>query len=200
MSVGVTIPSTHAVFVDHHRHMDRVLAEHLEDFQDRRPLMHDERLAQRGGEIEAAGAGKLVEEILGVDDAGELVEALAAGRKARMPAVGDLLADRLGRIVEVDPHDLHARRHHASHRAVGEVQHAVDHVALRRVEDAGARPFRDHAPHLLLGHRAFRLVRDAQQPDQRLGGDAQQPDDRRAGDRKPRHERRDPGGDRAPDC
>ena len=38
-------PFDDAVFVDHHRHVDRVLAEHLEQAEHRRRLVHDERLA-----------------------------------------------------------------------------------------------------------------------------------------------------------
>ena len=154
MSVGVTMPSsppysstTTAIWTGFSRNISSSRSTGVASC-----TMSGWRTAAR--DVEASGARHLVEQVLGVDDAGQLVEALAPGRVARVAALGDLAADRLGRIVEVDPHHLHARRHHASDRAVGEAQHAVDHVALGDMEDAGARALRDQPLHLLLGHRA----------------------------------------------
>ncbi len=195
MSVGVTMPSstpysstTTAMWTGFSRNISS-MPEH------RRRLVHDERIAQRRDHVEAPGARHLVEQVLGVDDALDLVEALPARRIARMAAFGDLLADGLGRVVEVDPVHFDTRRHHAPDRAVGKAQHALDHVALGHVEHAGLRALRDHALHLLLRHRALALLRDAQEAGKRPGGNAEEPHDGGAGDGEPRHDRGNGGGD-----
>ena len=72
-----------------------------------------------------------------------IVDRVAAHGEARQSTRIELRDDVGGVALSVEPRDVGARRHDRARGAIREPQHALDHLALLRHEDAGARAFGD---------------------------------------------------------
>ena len=95
--------------------------------------------------------------------------------RARTDSVEDL---RFG-TVEIDPLDARPRRHDRSHRAVGEVENALDHVALDGMNYAQSGALRDEIVNIILGQGALEARAHVQQAQEEACRPAKQPDQRR---------------------
>ena len=157
--------------------------------------MHHQHRPQGGLQVERAAGKAGVEQAAHVHDAEHVVEAALADHEAAVPALADDPGDRVRPGPDVEPDQLAPGRHDRPHRAVREPQHALDHLLLVAVEDAGTRAFGDQHPHLLLGHRLGRLELAAEQAQDEPARRLEQPDCRRAGARDEVDGRRHPRGD-----
>ena len=128
-------------------------------------------------------------------DAEHVVGVSLGHRKPGMGGVDQDLADLGCRVVEVDPVDIGARRHDATHRPVAEAHHARDHLALVRLDHAGGLRLGHDGLDLLLGHRALGLRALAEEAEDQLGRGIEQPDDRSTDPGDQRHQGRHRAGD-----
>ena len=100
------------------------------------------------------------------------------------------------RLLQIEPIDLGAGRHDRPHGTVGEMEHPLHHLVFRLLEHAGFSPLADQSADLLLGEIRFALDRDAEQPQQGIGGASEQMHQRRSPARQPAHRPGDSTGDR----
>ena len=76
------------------------------------------------------------QQILGEQDAEDLIAVLADDRKARVPRLHHQLDQLVRRLVALDEHHLRARHHDVAHLHVGHRQHALEHDQRVAVEQA----------------------------------------------------------------
>jgi hypothetical protein len=113
-----------------------------------------------------------------------------------MRAGTDAAEDFLPWAVEVHPLHARPRRHDAAHRTIGEVENALDHVALGGVDHPQSGSLGDEVVNVILGQGALETRLQTQQAQEQVGRPVQQPNHRC---RRARHERErpgDPNGDR----
>ena len=185
-----------AVFVQHHGHAHRCLAEDFQHPQDGRGFVKSKDRLHAGVRIESLARRNLVQQILGMHDAQHFVDAALAQQQTGMVARDDVFDGGVVGVVDVDPIDIGARRHDAADGVIGKVQHTFDHVALGLGEDAGLSTFGDHGLHFFFGHLILALAAKSDQGEDALGRDAQQQHQRRADLGDDRHRHTDAHGDR----
>ena len=71
--------------------------------------------------------GEVAQQVLGQQNADDVVLVLADHREARVPGFDDLRQELLGRLVDVDHVHLRARHHDVARLQLGDLQHALDH-------------------------------------------------------------------------
>ncbi len=130
-----------------------------------------------------------------MDHADDVVRVAARHRQARVLGRQKRLADVRLVLVEVQPVDLRARRQQAPHRAVAEPEHARDHAALVRLDDAGRFRLRHDGADLLVGHDVRGRVVLPEQAEHGTGRGIEQPHDRQSGAREEAHGGRGHAGD-----
>jgi hypothetical protein len=115
-------------------------------------------------QLEPAPCQQVGEKVLLLYHAERMTEVAAArDDDTRIGAVGDLARHRVGRIIEIDPVHIRARRHDGRDRAVGQRQHAVDHLLLDLVDHPGLGALGDGEAHFLFGDAIAATFRNAQQ-------------------------------------
>src|SRR5687767_6583924 len=167
------------------------LAEQLEQPQDPRRFVDDQRRVRAGGELPGLAVAEPLGEVAGHHDADQLVELSAAYGVARVAAGAYGVPHRLAIVGGIEPDDVAAWNHDAAHRAVRQAQDALDHLVLGHVEDAGVGRLGDHGTDLLLAHGAVRRRAYAEGARDQLGRALQHPDEGLAEDRERLHERRE---------
>ena len=99
------------------------------------------------------------------------------------------------RVVDIDPVDIGAGRHHATHRPVAQTHHAGDHLAFIRLDHAGRFCLGHDGLDFLLGHSAVGLCRLADETEDQLGRGIEQPDNGSTDPGDQRHQGRHRTGD-----
>src|SRR5690606_24581523 len=70
------------------------------------------------------------DQVLGAANAYDFIKRAPAHRVEAVRRAVDLVAHLLGVVLEIDPRDVGAWRHYGMHVALGQTQHAADHVAF----------------------------------------------------------------------
>ena len=110
-------------------------------------------------DVEAGGQPTEVgEEVLGVEDAHDLVDGLVEDGHARVEVLAQEGQDVRGRGGEVQTEHVRPRHHDLAHQPVLELEDLVDHLALGAVHDALAGPHVDEGAQLLLGDLRLPLL------------------------------------------
>ena len=178
-----------AVFVDQQCHVNARAAKQLQHLEHRGALMHEQRLVHARPRIERLAGHHPFQQVLGMDDALDRIDIAVADGEARVAAAGNATANLLEVGGKVEPDDVDARRHDRADRPVGQPQHAIDHVPLGGLEDAGVGPLLDHRLDFLLGDRRLAVTGKTEDPQHRLARDAQQPHRRCSHPGQQRHRR-----------
>ena len=76
------------------------------------------------------------QQVLGVQDAHDVVDAVLVDRDARVAALHDGVHDLVERRGHRQRHDVDARHHHLVDAALAELQHGADHLLLLGLDDA----------------------------------------------------------------
>ena len=120
-------PGNAAVLVDDDRDVVAVGAELAQQHVEPLRFRHEHGRAQRVAQVERFRVRVVVEQLLGEQDADDVVLALADDREARVARLHHQRHE-LGNGV-VDRHAVHlrARDHDVAHRRLGHRQHALDH-------------------------------------------------------------------------
>src|SRR5437667_229613 len=92
------------------------------------------------------------QQILGLNDADDLMRAALHDRKTRMGAVADFAPVLLFRIVEVEPLDLGTRRHYGARSPVAKAQRHLDDSRLGLMDVAGRGPLAQHEADFLVSN------------------------------------------------
>ena len=129
--------------------------------------------------MQPALGDQIVGQILLLHDAERVAEIAAARHdQPRIRTIGDLARDLARIVVEVDPVDVRPRRHDRGDRAIRQRKHAVDHLLLDRVDDAGFGALGDREPDLFLGDAVLPPFGNAQERQQAGRRAFEQPDER----------------------
>src|SRR5450756_1358720 len=99
----------------------------------------------------------MVGQILLAHNSDDLIDRPATDQKLSMWASADSAQDLLPMTVEVHPLHMRPRGHDRSDRAVGQVENALDHVALDGVNYTQSSALRDKVVNVIFGHGAFEL-------------------------------------------
>ncbi len=127
-----------AVLVEDDRDVDLPALELVEQVVDRHRLGHEDRRAQErpeGGPGRGVGL-QVRQEVLGVEDADDLVDRLLVDRDPRVALLDDEVDRLLERRVRPDPGDRDARDHDLVDAPLAELDDRVDHLLLLGLEDA----------------------------------------------------------------
>jgi hypothetical protein len=104
----------------------------------RRPAFAERpRFAGEGGGVHASAGRDWLQQVHDVQDAHDIIEAVAIDRDAGVPAARDLVDERLARHPRRHGDQLRPRHHHLPRRQVGEAEDAVQHLFLALLEHAG---------------------------------------------------------------
>jgi hypothetical protein len=109
-----------------------------------------------------------VQQAPGACDADDVAQAAAANREARAFGLQHLAQVLFARVLEVEVHDVGARRHQRRDLPVVEAEDVADHRPLLLVDDTGLRAFLDELLDLFLGHGVQRGVAHADHPQQHV--------------------------------
>ena len=142
-----------AVFIDDERHRLAARLEHFEGAQHRHRIRQKQRRAQRRAQIEWLSVECGGQQILDLNDAGELMRAALHDRKARIGAVADMPPDLLFGIIYIEKLDLGARRHDGADPAIAEPERHLDDCGLALRDVAGRHAFAQHKADFLVGNR-----------------------------------------------
>ena len=159
-------PADASVFVHDHGDVVVAAAEFLQQHVQALALGDEDDRAHVLADLEGLVARRLQpQQILGEQDAEDLVAILADHRKARMARLDHQRHQGVGRLITLDEDHLGARHHDVAHLHVGDRKHALEHHQRVVVEQAAsarlAQPFDQVAEVArLAGHR----LRDALQP------------------------------------
>jgi hypothetical protein len=143
--------------------------EPLEHLEHGRAVEHDERLRHDLAERDRPARERRAREILRVHDPDRVVDRPAADREARQAPLLEPGRDLGRRRRHVEPGHLLPRRHDRARRAVGEPQHAFNHLTLGRHEHAGARALGDEAADLVLRDGEPAVAGQSDEPQQAVG-------------------------------
>ena len=108
----------------------------LAQAQLRQQFVHALRLrdeVRRAGDLLqrwAAAFGEAAQQVLRVDDAGDVVDRLVVQRDAAEALFDDQLERVVDRLALLERHDIHARRHDLARRRILHLDDAADHLAL----------------------------------------------------------------------
>ena len=165
-----------AVFIDDESHVDKGPLQNLQRLQHRGGLRNEGRRGDMRLDRQLSGGQQGVQKVLLVHHAHRVVEIAVPGHHdARIGTQANLLAQRLGLIVQRHPIHIRARRHGDTHRAVAETQDLLDHLLLFRLDQTGRRALGDHGLDLFLGHVRAIAILDAKHLEdaRRRGGQKQ---------------------------
>src|SRR5450631_2840235 len=99
----------------------------------------------------------MVGQILLAHNSDDLIDRPATDQKLSMWASADSAQDLLPMTVQVHPLYMRPRGHDRSDRAVGQVENALNHVALDGVDHPQSRALRHEVVNIILGQGAFEL-------------------------------------------
>ena len=150
--------------------MDAGIAESGQQAERLHRARHEERLLHVLGEIQRLALQRGVEKILGVQDAAEVIETLAAHGEDVLCMLPDQLQVVAQGIVEVEPEHLRARRHEGGDDLVGEVENAIHHGLLALGERAILCPLLHEFLDVILGNGVLIFLLHAQLRQERLDG------------------------------
>ena len=83
-----------------------------------------------------AALDEIAQQVLGEQDADDLVAVFADHRKARVTRLDHDRQDLLRRIVAIDDDHLRARHHDVAHLQLDDLQHAFEHLEGVGIDDA----------------------------------------------------------------
>ena len=143
---------------------------------DRRP----HQLADVDCAVRAAVALQVGQQVLGVQDPDDVVEALVEHGQAGVAGADDHLEHLVERIVDVDGADADARHHDLVHALLGELDDPVDHLLLLLLDAALLGPGLDQQLELLGGQvTALGSLGPPQEADEQRADPGDDPHDRR---------------------
>ena len=128
-------PAYAAVLIHHHGQMIVAHAKFLEQHVEPLAFGHEHDGAHELADLERLAVRDLqAQQILGEQDAENLIAVLADDRKAGMTRLDHELDQFIGRLVALDENHLGARHHDVPHLHVGHRQHALEHDQRIAVE------------------------------------------------------------------
>ena len=126
-------PAGAAVLVDDDRHVVARHAELAQQHVEALRLGDEYRRAQPGAQVEAC-LGMDAQQVLGQQDADDVVATALDDREARVPGGDDEGEDLVERIDDVDDVHLRARHHHVADAGIGRRERAFDDRQCVRIE------------------------------------------------------------------
>src|SRR6202022_662928 len=148
--------------------------EYLEDPKHRHRVGQIERWARRRPQIERLSGKARSEQVLGLDDADNLLRTALHDWKARIRTFANLTPVFLFRIVQLEPCYLRPRRHHRARSAIAEPQRHLDDRRLGVRDVPGRRTLAQHEVDLFVGNGRRSLAAQWQQPEHEIGRSAQE--------------------------
>ena len=97
-------------------------------------LRHEHRRAQQGADLELGRALQL-EQVLGQQDADDVLTLALVNRKPRVASVDHAVQQQIVGIVDIDQIHPRRRHHHVASRHVGHADDALDHCARLGPDD-----------------------------------------------------------------
>ncbi len=150
--------------------MDTASLEFLEHAQDFHRARHEKWLVQVLGDVERLVFEGGVEQVLGIEDAAEFIEAVATDREYILLGLADEAQIVLERVGQVEPQHLRARRHEGIGRLVAHMEYAVDHGLLAALEGTVLCALFDEVLDLVFRDSSLLIGIDAEQQHGDMGG------------------------------
>ena len=132
--------------------------------------MHDQRRVRDLFYVRRSAIQNLINQVLLSHNADDLVDRPAANQKLSVRARSNSVEDLLLATVEVHPLHARPRCHDCAHRAIGEVENTLDHIALDIVDHPQSGALRDEVVNVILGQGAFEARAQMQQAEEEARG------------------------------